>query len=71
MDMLPLTGCEHGIRLYVGDKNDVGIEILPMKSMQAQMSTGVTCCHEGGLYGLVRQGRGVPVVPLLIFGVAA
>ena len=37
---------------------DVGIEILPMKSLQ-QMSSGVAY-YEGELYNVVRQGRGVP-----------
>jgi hypothetical protein len=29
------------LAFYVGDKIDVGIEILPMKSLQSQMSSGV------------------------------
>lgn len=52
---------------YVGDKIDLGIEILPMKSMQSVMSSGVGY-YEGALYDLVRQGRGVRAVPLLLFG---
>lgn len=58
------------LAFYVGDQIDVGVEILPMKSMQAQMSSGVAY-YEGELYNLVRQGRGVPAVPLVILGVAA
>ena len=54
---------------YVGDVIDVGIEILPMKSLQAQMSSGVGY-YEGELYNLIRQGRGVPAVPLVLLGVA-
>lgn len=53
---------------FVGDKIDVGIEILPMKSMQAQMSSGPGY-YEGALYDLARQGRGVPAVPLVLVGV--
>jgi len=53
---------------YVGDKIDVGIEILPMKSMQSQMSSGPGY-YEGALYDLVRQGRGVPAVPLILVGI--
>lgn len=56
--------------LYVRDEIDVGIEILPMKSMQAQMSSGVDC-YEGKLYNVVRNGRGVPAVPLVILGIDA
>jgi hypothetical protein len=58
------------LAFYVGDKIDVGIEILPMKSLQRQMSSGVAY-YEGELYNVVRQGRGVPAVPLILVGVAA
>ncbi len=57
------------LAFYVGDKIDCGIEILPMKSMQSQMSSGPGY-YEGALYDLVRQGRGVPAVPLVLVGVA-
>ncbi|MEN6468782.1 MAG: BglII/BstYI family type II restriction endonuclease [Smithella sp.] len=57
------------LAFYVGDYIDVGIEILPMKSLQAQMSSGVAY-YEGELYNVVRQGRGVPAVPLVIIGIA-
>jgi len=56
------------LAFYVGDKIDVGIEILPMKSLQQQMSSGVAY-YEGELYNVIRQGRGVPAVPLVIIGV--
>ena len=55
---------------YVGDMIDVGVEILPMKSLQAQMSSGIGY-YEGELYNLIRQGRGVPAVPLVLLGVAS
>jgi len=58
------------LAFYVGDRIDVGVEILPMKSLQAQMSSGVGY-YEGELYNIVRQGRGVPAVPLIIIGIAA
>lgn len=54
---------------YVGNQIDVGIEILPMKEMQVQMSSGPGY-YEGELYNVIRQGRGVPAVPLVIVGVA-
>ncbi len=54
---------------YVGDVIDVGIEILPMKELQAHMSSGVAY-YEGELYNLIREGRGVPAVPLILVGVA-
>lgn len=57
------------LAFYVGDLIDVGVEILPMKSMQAQMSSGPGY-YEGALYDLARQGRGVPAVPLVLVGVA-
>jgi hypothetical protein len=54
---------------YVGDVIDVGIEILPMKELQSKMSSGVAY-YEGELYNLIREGRGVPAVPLVLVGVA-
>ncbi len=54
---------------YVGDRIDVGIEILPMKSMIGTMSSGVPY-YERGLYDMLRQGRGIPAVPLVVIGVA-
>jgi len=56
------------LAFYVGDQIDVGVEILPMKSLQAEMSSGVPY-YEGELYNVVRQGRGVPAVPLVIVGI--
>lgn len=55
--------------LYVRDEIDVGIEILPMKSLQAEMSSGPGY-YEGELYNVIRNGRGVPAVPLVMIGVA-
>lgn len=56
------------LAFYIGDKIDVGIEILPMKTLQTQMSSGVAY-YEGELYNVIRQGRGVPAVPLVILGI--
>lgn len=56
------------LAFYVGDYIDVGIEILPMKSLQSQMSSGVAY-YEGEIYNVVRQGRGVPAVPLILIGI--
>lgn len=56
------------LAFYVGDQIDVGIEILAMKSLQSQMSSGVAY-YEGELYNVIRQGRGVPAVPLVILGI--
>ena len=54
---------------YVRDEIDVGIEILPMKSLQQHMSSGPGY-YEGELYNVIRNGRGVPAVPLVVVGVA-
>lgn len=54
---------------YVGNIIDVGIEILPMKNLQVYMSSG-SPYYEGELYNLIREGRGVPAVPLILIGVA-
>lgn len=56
------------LAFYVGDVIDVGVEILPMKELQQQMSSGVGY-YEGELYNLIREGRGVPAVPLILIGV--
>lgn len=56
------------LAFYVGNEIEVGVEILPMKSMQAQMSSGPGY-YEGALYDLARQGRGVPAVPLVLIGI--
>ncbi|MGD0723270.1 MAG: BglII/BstYI family type II restriction endonuclease [Roseiarcus sp.] len=55
---------------YVADAIDVGVEILPMKEMQSHMSSGPGY-YEGELYNVIRQGRGVPAVPLVLIGVAS
>lgn len=54
---------------FTGGVIDVGIEILPMKEMQKEMSSGIAY-FEGEVYNLLRQGRGSPPVPLLIIGIA-
>jgi predicted transposase YbfD/YdcC len=56
------------LAFYVGDEIDVGIEILPMKTLQSEMSSGVPY-YQGELYNVVRQGRGVPHVPLVLVGI--
>ena len=56
------------LAFYVGDRIDLSIEILPMKSLQSQMSSGVAY-YEGEFYNVVRQRRGVPAVPLVIIGI--
>jgi len=56
------------LAFYVGDRIDVGIEILPMKSLQVEMSSGVPY-FEGEFYNVIRQGRGVPAVPLVMLGI--
>lgn len=54
---------------YSGRIINVGIEILPVKAMQAEMSTGIAY-YEGEVYNVLRHGRNNPPVPLLIIGVA-
>lgn len=57
------------LSFYVSDIIDVGIEILPMKSLEQEMSSGVPY-YERDLLNVIRQGRGVPAVPLVLIGVA-
>ncbi len=53
---------------YSGGVINLGIEILPTKKMQAQMSSGVAY-YEGEVYNVMRQGRNSPPVPLLVLGI--
>lgn len=53
---------------YSGNIINVGVEVLPTKKMQAQMSSGVAY-YEGEVYNVLRHGRGNPPVPLLILGI--
>ena len=56
------------LSFFVSDIIDVGIEVLPMKQMERQMSSGVPY-YERDLVNVLRQGRGVPAVPLVLLGV--
>ena len=47
----------------------MGVEILAMKSLQAEMASGVGY-YEAELYNLIREVRGVPAVPLVLIVVA-
>tara|TARA_B100000780_G_C21112259_1_gene449589 strand:+ start:149 stop:763 length:615 start_codon:yes stop_codon:yes gene_type:complete len=53
---------------YMDNKIDVGIEIVPMKAMQSQMSSGPTN-YERNLHEIFRQGRTSPSVPIILIGV--
>ncbi len=53
---------------YSGGVINLGVEILPMKSMQAMMSSGVPY-FEGEVYNVMRHGRNNPPVPLMIIGI--
>jgi hypothetical protein len=53
---------------YSGGLINLGIEILPTKKMQSQMSSGVAY-FEGEVYNVLRHGRSNPPVPLLILGI--
>ena len=57
------------LSFYVSEIIDVGVEILPMKELEREMSSGVPY-YERDLMNVVRQGRGVPAVPLVMVGVA-
>ncbi len=53
---------------YSGGVINLGVDILPTKKMQAEMSSGVAY-YEGEVYNVMRQGRNSPPVPLLILGI--
>ena len=52
---------------YSGGVINVGIEILPTKLMQSQMSSGIAY-FEGEVYNVMQRNISPPV-PLLILGV--
>ena len=52
---------------FVSDVIDIGVEILPMKELEQSMSSGVPY-YERDLLNIMRQGRGIPAVPLLLLG---
>ena len=56
------------LNFYVSDIIDVGIEVLPMKKLEREMSSGVPY-YERDLMNILRQGRGVPAVPLVLIGI--
>lgn len=56
------------LSFFVSDIIDVGIEILPMKEMEREMSSGVPY-YERDLLNVIRQGRSVPAVPLVLIGI--
>jgi hypothetical protein len=53
---------------YSGGVINLGVEVLPTKKMQSQMSSGVAY-YEGEVYNVLRHGRNNPPVPLLILGI--
>jgi hypothetical protein len=55
------------LAFYTGRIINVGIEILPTKAMQKEMSSGIAY-YEGELHNILRHGRGNPPVPLVIIG---
>ena len=57
------------LSFFVSDIIDVAIEILPMKELEREMSSGVPY-YERDLLNVLRQGRGVPAVPLVLVGIA-
>mgnify|MGYP001995163531 CR=1 FL=1 len=50
------------------DRIDLGIEIVPMKSMEREMSSGLPY-YEKYFHEILRQGRIFPPVPLILVGI--
>jgi len=55
------------LAFYTGRIINVGVEILPTKAMQKDMSSGIAY-YEGELHNILRHGRANPPVPLVIIG---
>lgn len=53
---------------YMHDRIDLGIEIVPMKSLESEMSSGPSN-YERNLHEILRQGRIFPPVPLILVGI--
>lgn len=56
------------LSFYGGGLINVGIEVVPMKSMQQEMSSGPPW-YEKEIHNVMRHGRTNPPVPLLIIGI--
>ena len=56
------------LSFYGSGMINVGIEIVPMKSMQKEMSSGPPW-YEKEIHNVMRHGRTNPPVPLLIIGI--
>ena len=57
------------LNFYGSGLIDVGIQIVPMRELETQMSSGVAY-YERDLLNIIRQGHGVPAVPLVLMGIA-
>ena len=53
---------------YMQGEIDLGVEIVPMKSMEDEMSSGPPY-YEKHLHEILRQGRIFPPVPLILIGI--
>ena len=53
---------------YIADEIEVGVEIVPTKTMLSDMSSGPGS-YEFALHCIVRQGRSLPGVPLVVLGI--
>jgi hypothetical protein len=56
------------LSFYTGQIIDIGIEIVPTKNMQREMSSGPPW-FEKEVHNVLRHGRTNPPVPLLILGI--
>ena len=56
------------LSFYNGGIIDVGIEIVPGKALQRQMSSGVPF-FEKEVHNMLRHGRTTPPVPIIVLGV--
>lgn len=57
------------LTFYGNDVIDLGVEIIPMKELESQMSSGPPY-YERELFHLLRQGRSNPAVPIILMGIA-
>ena len=57
------------VAFYVANEINVGVEILPMSAMSSKRMAAAVSNYEVALFNIIRQGRTIPPVPLIVIGI--
>ena len=57
------------VAFYVAYEINVGVEILPMSAMSSKRMAAAVSNYEVALFNIIRQGRTIPPVPLIVIGI--